>query len=149
MPAGTAVVGSAGGGSAVNPSRSMPAPNLTVDQRLAELERRSTQLMESVLDILRGQAEDITRICLEEFRQQVEALVQDSETRLRQGVQHSFEESAATLISLRSDLMEKMAARGAQLTRSLEDAVRTRLRSQLGGEEKPAPDKPPSPVEGE
>ena len=93
----------------------------TVDQRLAELERRSTQLVESVLDIMRGQAEELTRNSLEEFRQQVDALIQDSEVRMRQGLMQAYEESAASLTNLRTDLMEQITARGAQIVRSTED----------------------------
>jgi two-component sensor histidine kinase len=118
----------------------------TVELRLAELERRSTQLMESVLDIMRGQAEELTRGCLEEFRQQVDALVRDAEERLRQGHQQAYEESAASLIALRTDLVEQMASRGAQLIRSTEDTLRTGLRGPSAGGDKPVPVKPPAPV---
>jgi hypothetical protein len=129
------------------PARQAPVAGSTIEQRLAELERRSTQLVESVLDILRGQAEEITRSSLDEFRQQVEALVQDAHVRMRQNLQQAYEESAGSLISLRADLMEQMAARGAQMIRSSEDILRTRLRSQLAVEGKVAPVKPPEPVE--
>ena len=57
---------------AVAPARPAPPAGPTADQRLAELERRATKLVESVLDILRSQAEELTRSSLEEFRQQVE-----------------------------------------------------------------------------
>jgi hypothetical protein len=121
-----------------------PEVSPTVDQRLAELERRSTQLVESVLDILRGQAEELTRSCLEEFRQQVNALIQDSEAQLRRGLQQTYEESAGFLIGLRKDLMDQMASRGAQLIRSTEDLLRTRLLSQFPLEDKSP--KPPEPA---
>jgi hypothetical protein len=128
------------------PSRPVPAASAPLDPRLADLERRATQLMEAVLDILRGQAEELTRISLEEFRQQMDAMVVDSESRLRQGLQQTYEKSVASLISLRSDLMEQMAARGAQMVRSTEEAMRARLRSQLPT--KGAAPKPPEPVGG-
>jgi hypothetical protein len=127
-------------------ARPVPVANPTVDQRLAELERRSTQLVESVLDIMRGQAEQLTRSCLEEFRQQVEALIQDSEVRLREGLKQSYEESAHSLIGLRTDLMEQMSSRIGQMVRSSEDTLRTRLRTHSAGEDKTAPAKPPAPV---
>lgn len=112
---------------APEPSRPAPVAGPAIEQRLADLERRSTQLVESVLDILRGQAEEITRNSLEEFRQQVEALVQDAEVRMHQGLLRAYEESAASLIGLRTDSMEQMALRGKQLVRSTEDSARTRL----------------------
>ena len=123
-----------------------PDAGLTFEQRLAELERRSTQLMESVLDIMRGQAEELTRRCLVEFGQQVDALVKDADVRLRRGLQQAYEESAASLIGLRTDLMGQMASRGAQIIRSTEDTLRTRLQSQLAGEDKAVSTKPPAPV---
>jgi DNA anti-recombination protein RmuC len=130
----------------VAPERPAPVAGPTIEQRLSELERRSTQLVESVLDILRGQAEEITRNSLDEFRQQVDALIQDAEARLRLGLKKAYEESAGSLISLRADLMEQMSSRGAQMIRSTEDSLRTRLRSKLANEAKPAPAKPPEPV---
>ena len=130
----------------VAPARPAPAAGPTTEQRLSELERRSTQLLESVLDILRGQAEEYTRNCLEEFRQQVDAVIQDAESRLRQDFQQSYEESANSLIGLRTDLMEQMTARGAQVIRSAEDTLRSRVLSQPAPVQKTAPAKPPEPV---
>lgn len=132
----------------VAPARPAPVAGPTIEQRLAELEKRSTQLVESVLDIMRGQAEELTRNSLEEFRQQVDALIQDAEGRLRQGFQQAYEESAASLIGLRTDLMEQMSSRGAQMIRSSEDTLRTRLRGQMPFEETTAPAKPPEKVTG-
>ena len=100
-----------------------------MEQRLAELERCSDQLVASVLDILRGKAEDHTRRSLEEFRKQMEALTQDAVTRARLSLQQSYEEHAGSLIGLRTDLMEQMASRGAQLIQSTEDALRARLQA--------------------
>ena len=117
-----------------------------VEQRLAELDRRSTQLVESVFEILRGQAEELTRNSLEEFRQQVDALIQDAEGRMRQGLQQAYEDSAASLMDLRTDLMDQMALRGAQVIRSTEDTLRTRLRSQFAIEDRTLPVKPPAQV---
>jgi hypothetical protein len=102
--------------------------------------------MDGVLDILRGQAEELTRISLEEFRQQMEAMILASEGRLRQGLQQTYEKSVASLIGLRSDLMEQMASRGAQLVRSTEEAMRARLGSQVAEEDADSPAKPPDPT---
>jgi uncharacterized protein YukE len=130
----------------VAPVRPGTVAGPTIEQRLAELERRSTQLVESVLDIMRGQAEELTRNTLEEFRQQVDVLIQDAEGRLRQSFQQAYEGSAASLIGLRSDLMEQMSSRGAQMIRSTEDTLRTRLRNQSAVEDKSTPVKPPENV---
>ena len=128
--------------SAEAPVRPAPIPGPSAEQRLADLERRATQLVASVLDIMRGQAEELTRDCLEEFRQQVDVLIRDAEERVQQGFQQSYEESASSLMGLRSDLMEQLASRGAQVVRSTEDALRSRLRNQMSVESKIAPVKP-------
>ena len=124
------------------PSRPAPVAVPAIEQRLADLERRSTQLVESVLDILRGQAEEITRNSLEEFRQQVEALVQDAEVRMHQGLLRAYEESAASLVGLRTGSMEQMALRGKQMVRSAEDSVRTRLITEAAMVDEAVPAKP-------
>ncbi len=131
----------------VAPVRPAPVAGPTTEQRLAELERRSTQLVDSVLDILRGQAEEFTRSSMEEFRQQLDALIQDTEVRMREALLQAYEESASSLVSLRNDLMEQMASRGAQIIRSTtEDTLRTRPLSPSAAGEKAAPLRPPEPV---
>ncbi len=130
----------------VAPVRPTSVGGLMVEQRLAELDRRSTQLVESVFEILRRQAEEFTGNSLEEFRQQVEALIQDAKARMRQGLQQAYEDSAASLMDLRDDLMDQMALRGAQVIRSTEDTLRTRLKSQFAIEDRTPPVKPPAQV---
>jgi hypothetical protein len=109
---------------------------------LAELEQRSTRLVDSVLDILRSQAEELTRASLEVFRHQVEALVCDMEQRLRREMRESYEESASALVSLRKDIMEQMTARGTELARATEEALRNRFRELLDAERETAAEKP-------
>jgi len=120
------------------PPRVAPPVVPSVDQRLADLERRSQQLVESTLDILRSQAEELTRSSLEEFRAQVEVLLKDAEERLREGFQQSYDESAAALVALRADLTEQMGSRGAQLVRSAEEALRTRVRELFAAQDRGA-----------
>ena len=83
--------------------------------------------MELALDSLRRQAEEYVRSSLGEFHQRMDALIRESEARIRQDLQQSYENSAGSLIALRTDLTEQMAARGSQLIRSLEDILRARL----------------------
>jgi len=64
--------------------REPPASASAADPQLADLEDRSWQMMDSVLQVLRDQAEELVRVPLEEFRHQVQALVQDAEDRLKQ-----------------------------------------------------------------
>ncbi len=128
------------------PSPAVPAAAAAADPRLADLERRATQLVGSVLDIMRGQAEELTRNILEEFRQQVEALIVDSEERLRQGFQTVYKESASSLINLRGDLLQQIQSRGTQMIRTSEETLRTRLREQLTADQAPATETPPAKV---
>ena len=114
-----------------------------MEQRLADLERRSTQLIESILDNLRSQSEELASNRLDEFRQQLDVIIQDAQGRLRQGLQQAYEESATSLFRLRTELLEQLASRGTQMARATEDTLRTRLRSQLGGLEQAASPGPP------
>ncbi len=113
-------------------AQTSPLGALTVDLRLAELEGRSAQLLESFLDIMHSQAEEITRTCLEELRQQVEVLLRDAEERLRQSIHQSYEASASSLTGLGGDLVDQMTSRSAQLIRSAEETLRARYRELLG-----------------
>jgi F0F1-type ATP synthase membrane subunit b/b' len=92
---------------------------------------------------MRGQAEELTRNILEEFRQQVDALIQDANARLRQGFQQAYEESAVSLIGLRTDLMEQITSRASQMIGTGEETLRTRLRAQLAAEENSPAAEPP------
>ncbi len=148
-PVATSAPPPAAAPSAVTQTRQFPAapsPAAAADPRLADLERRATQLVGSVLDIMRGQAEELTRNILEEFRQQVQALIVDSEERLRQGFQSVYKESASSLINLRGDLLQQIQSRGTQMIRSSEETLRTRLREQLTVEQAPDPETPPAKV---
>lgn len=122
-----------------------PVANPMIEQRIAELERRSTQLVESVLDIMHGQAEELTRNCMEEFRQQVDALIQDAEERLQISFHRASEESVASLTALRTDLLDQLSSRGAQMIRSTEDTLRM-LHGQTAAEDKSVPINPSQPV---
>ncbi len=112
---------------ALAPAWPRPESEPANEERLADLDRRAKQIVELVLDSLRRQAEEYVRSSLGEFHQRMDALIRDSEARLRQDLQQSYENSAGSLIALRTDLTEQMAARGSQLIRSLEDTLRERL----------------------
>jgi hypothetical protein len=124
-------------------AQTSPLGTLTVDLRLAELEGRSAQLLESFLDIMRSQAEEITRTSLEELRQQVEVLLRDAEERLRQSIHQSYEASAASLTGLGCDLIDQMTSRSAQLIRSAEETLRASLRELPGSQDRAAPAQSP------
>ena len=134
--------------SATMPPRAMAPPVPSVDQRLAELERRSQQLVESALDIVRAQVEEVTRSGLEDFRAQVDVLIRDAEERMREGFQQSYDESSAALVAVRGDLTEQLTQRGQQLVRSAEEALRGRFRELIAAQGRaPAPAPAAKPAE--
>lgn len=112
---------------ATAPAWPRPEGGAANEDRLADLDRRAKQIVELALDSLRRQAEEYVRSSLGEFHQRMDALIRESEARIRQDLQQSYENSAGSLIALRTDLTEQMAARGSQLIRSLEDILRARL----------------------
>ncbi len=127
------------GSTAAMPPRITPPAAHAADQRLADFERRSHQVVESILNILRAQAEELTRSSLEEFRAQVDALLRDAEQRLREGFQQAYDEAAAALVALRTDLTDQINAHGAQLIRSAEEVLRNHFRELAATQATPAP----------
>ena len=47
--------------------------------------------------------------------------------RMRQGLMQAYEETTTSLISLRTDIMEQITARGAQILGTTEEALRARI----------------------
>jgi hypothetical protein len=124
-----------------------PAPGVpAIDLRLADLEMRSAQIMESVLQIIRAQAEEIVQNTLEEFRQQVQALTKDAEEHLRQRAEQAYDDVASSLTTLRADLAEQLMQRTEQVVNSAEEALRTKVGELFATILSPAPSKPVEPA---
>ncbi len=113
-------------GSTVPVSSGRPALP-TVDLLLAELEQRAAQLMEFVLQLIRNESDEVLRRRLQEFRQQVDAIVKDAEARLRQHSQATREETRSSLDSLRKDSVAQLASQTAEVVESAEQTVRAKV----------------------
>ena len=99
----------------------------SVDLLLGELEQRAAQLMEFVLQLIRNETDEVLRRRLQEFRQQIDAIVKDAEARLRQHSQVTCEETRSSLDSLRSDSIAQLGKQTAEVVESAEQTVRAKV----------------------
>ncbi len=76
-----------------------------VDALFAELEKRSARLMDSVLDILRIQADAAVRNSLQEVERRIESLVTTGGTRLQERAEQVGAELEMTLETVRTEAM--------------------------------------------
>jgi vacuolar-type H+-ATPase subunit E/Vma4 len=88
-------------------------------------------MMDSVLQVLRDQAEELVRGTLEEFRQQVQALVQDAEDRLKQRTEQSYDDVEASVNTLRRDMAEQLTHRQDEIVESSKEALHARVEEML------------------
>ncbi len=108
----------------------------------ADLEQRSADLAESVLQLLRGQAAGILRESLKEFEerlkflesgiearviQQAERAIADAGSRVANQAAKSVDDVEIALAGLRRELMEQLTARTERAILSAETAVRERI----------------------
>ncbi len=120
-PAGPRMGSHLAAASGTNPSPPYPAPTTT------ELEQRSSELVESVLALLRRQASGILRESLKEFEDRLKAMEAGAEERM---AQHSSEALAGAEISLnqlRQEMLEQIRAQAEQAAVFAEDSIRERV----------------------
>jgi len=145
--AATTVPDSGSEGLAASP-KTVPAPASVpvINVQLAELEQRSAQIMESVLQIVRNQTEEVARDSVEAFRQQVEILVRDAEGRIRWRAEQSYDEMESWLTTLRADLAEQLAHRTEQIVASVDEVLREKVGELFATLLKSSPGKPAEPT---
>jgi hypothetical protein len=97
------------------------------DVLFAELEKRSAELMESVLQILRKQTDEIVAKALGGFQQRLEEASTAGETRLGERVDQAFAELESALKTFRADLEDELTARQEQAVESAEQALRAKV----------------------
>jgi hypothetical protein len=97
------------------------------DVLFAELERRSAELMESVLQILRRQTDEIVAKALGGFQQRLEEASTAGETRFGERVDQAFAELESALQTFRADLADELTTRQEQAVESAEQALRARI----------------------
>lgn len=113
---------------AVAPSALIPPrPTPDADVLFAELEKRSAELMESVLEIMRKQTDQIVAKALREFQQRLGEASTAGETRFGERVEQAFAELESALKTFRADLEDELTARQEQAVESAEQALRAKV----------------------
>jgi hypothetical protein len=126
-----------------------PAAPFDVDVRFAELEQRLAELMESALQILRKQADEIVAKALREFQERLAVTGTAGETRFSERVDQVFGELESALKTFRADLEDELTARREEAVASAEGALRAKVASLVSAtlvpEARPSPDEPAIP----
>lgn len=104
-----------------------PASGFSVDVQFAELEQRAAQLMESVLQITRKQADDIVESALRGFEQRLKELMSSAEARFSERAEKAYADFESSVQNLRVDLAEQLAARTEQVVETAEEALRSKV----------------------
>jgi hypothetical protein len=122
---------------AAKPQAPAPAPTAST-----ELEQRSADLAESVLNLLRGQAAGILRESLKEFEerlqflergaeariiQQAEKAIEDVGARVASGAEKAVADTEIALAGLRRELLEQLTARTERAILSAEVTMREKI----------------------
>jgi hypothetical protein len=103
------------------------APPIDVDVRFAEFEQRAAEVMESALQIVRRQTEQIVANALEQLRQHLDQTVAMEETAFDQRIEQAFAELEAALKTFREDLEDELAARREKAVAAAEQMLRAKL----------------------
>jgi hypothetical protein len=106
-----------------------PAAPFDVDVRFAKLEQRLAELMESALQILRKQADEIVGKALQGFQERLAVTAAAGETRFNERVDQAFAELESALKTFRADLEDELTARCEQAVASAERALREKVAS--------------------
>jgi hypothetical protein len=104
-----------------------PAAPFDVDVRFAELEQRLAELMESALQIVRKQADEIVAKALREFQERLAVTAAAGETRFSERVDQAFGELESALKTFRADLEDELTARREEAVASAEGALRAKV----------------------
>lgn len=136
-PAGPGMAPHLAAAPGTNPAPTSPAPtNL-------DLEQRSSELLESVLALLRRQASGILRESLKDFEDRLKVLETEAEERM---ARHSGEALAGAEISLkqlRKEMLEQIRAQAEQAVVFAEDSIRERVGELFLPHSKTSHDLPP------
>jgi flagellar hook-associated protein FlgK len=89
--------------------------------------------MDSVLQVLRDQTDELVRGSLEEFRQQVAALVRDAEAHLRQRAEASYEDFESSINSLGGDLADQLTRRTQEIVEPVKEAIHAKVEEMFSG----------------
>jgi len=118
-----------------------PAALPDTEMQLAVLEQRAAQLMESVLQILRTQADECVRDTVDALRQQGAALTKEAEEQIKKRAEKTYEDVEGSLFALRADLAEQLSQRTEQIVANAEEALRAKVGEMFATMLKPTPHK--------
>jgi len=129
------------------PEASAPVPAVSL-----ELEQRTADLIESAIQLLRGQVAGILRESLKEFEDRLKILeagaqarviqhsektIADTEVRVSKKSEGCVSDAETALMKLRRDLLEQLAARTERAIHNAEDALRERIAESFPTHQKP------------
>lgn len=130
------------------PAASVAAPPATppidVDVRFAQFEQRAAEVMESALQIMRKQTEQIVANALEQFRQHLDQAAAMEETAFDQRVEKGFADLEAALKTFREDLEDELTARREQAVATAEQMLRARFAAMVSATRAPGAGVPAS-----
>jgi hypothetical protein len=101
------------------------------ESQAALLEKRSAELVESILGILRQQAQAVTNGALQEFENRLKKAEAEAESRMDKRTEKAMAEVANFVETLREDMAEQLTARSAQMVEGAEEELRTRVAEML------------------
>ncbi len=99
----------------------------SLDLQVGELEQRAAQLVESVLEKVRKQSQEVVGETLQEFERRLKELVAGAEARVRERAEKAYEEVESSLQTLRADLASQLTERTDQVVESAEEALRSKV----------------------
>lgn len=101
------------------------------EAQAALLEKRSTELLESILGILRQQAEAITASALQEFEARLKKAEAEAGGRIDERTEKAMADVANFVETLREDMAEQLTARSVQMVDAAEVELRARVAEML------------------
>ena len=107
--------------------REAPARRDAAVAQSSEIDQRSAELAESVLQLLRRQAAGILRESLKDFEDRLKALESGAEARFIQHSEKAIAVAEASLTRLRRELLEQLTAQTERAVASAEENLRTRI----------------------
>ncbi len=116
------------------------APSPAAVHPMTDLEQRSSELVESVLMLLRRQAAGILRDSLKEFEDRLRVLQADAQEGLTQRSEKTVDDAEVSLGKLRQDMLEQITAQARQAVVFTEDNLRERIAEMFLPRQKPLQD---------
>ncbi len=121
-----------------SPATVAPSPSAG---QLGDFEKRATQVMETVLQVLHKQGEEMVRDTLQKFERRLDELVAAAEIRISGRGEKTGEEVRSSLQTLRADLAAQLTTEAEQVAESAEQRLRAKVAELFSALVSPAPGK--------